>query len=262
MFDLLPIIVIIISIVIILIIIVRKFPALAILDVESIPEEKEAKFKEQIKKQLFNRALGRHGSGIARYWLSMGKKINEFFLDIIANLNKKKKSYLLQKRINFDQKEKKSKKLLTEINNYLNQEDYEKAEEKAILILEFDKHNQLAFEKLANIYFLQKKYDEARETYLFLLKLIAEKEDNMAQAEIYFTMADISQRNNDLEQAKEDLQQALVIDGKNPRFLDKLVELNIESKDKESAIAAFSRLFEVNSDNKKLSTYKEKIDKL
>jgi tetratricopeptide (TPR) repeat protein len=262
MFDILPTIIIIVSIIIILIIIIKKFPSLAILDVESIPEEKEAKFKEQIKKQLFDRELGKRGAGVAKYWLSMSKKINEFFLDIIAKLNKKKESYLLQKKINFNQKEKKSKKLLNEINNYLEQEDYEKAEEKAILILEFDKHNQMAFEKLANIYFLQKKYDEARETYNFLLKLIAEKEDNVAQAEIYFTMADISQRNNDLEQAKEDLHQALIIDGKNPRFLDKLVELNIESKDKESAITAFSRLFEVNSDNKKLSKYKEKIENL
>jgi len=262
MFDVLAIIVIIISIIIILIIIVRKFTALAILDVESIPEEKEAKFKEQIRKQLFDRALGRHGEGIARYWLSIGKKINEFFLALTTNLNKKKRSYLLQKRISFGQKEKKSKKLLSEIDDYLNQEEYEKAEEKAILILEFDKHNQLTFEKLANIYFLQKKYDEARETYLFLLKLIAEKEDEQAQAEVYFTMADISQRNSDLEQAKDDLHQALAIDSKNPRFLDKLVEINIENNDKESAVDAFSRLFEVNPENKKLSKYKETIENL
>lgn len=262
MFDTLPIIIIIVSIIIIIFIIVRKFPALAILDVESIPEEKEAKFKEQIRKQLFDRALGRHGGGIAKFWLGIGKKINEYFLAIISNLNKKKRSYLSHKRISFEQKEKKSKKLLSEIDDYLNQEDYEKAEEKAILILEFDKHNQVAFEKLANIYFLQKKYDEARETYSFLLKLIKEKEDQVAQAEIYFSMADISQRNNNLKQAKEDLHQALELDNKNPRFLDKLVELNIESKDKESAIDAFARLFEVNPDNKKLSDYKEIIEKL
>lgn len=243
-------------------IIVRKFPALAILDVESIPEEKEAKFKEQIRKQLFDRALGRYGSGIARYWLGIGKKINDFFSKIINSLNKKKRSYLSHKRISFEQKEKKSKKLLAEIDDHLKQEDYERAEEKAILILEFDKHNKLAFEKLADIYFLQKKYDEARETYSFLLKLIAENEDEVAQAEIYFIMADISQRDNNLDQAKEDLELALAIDAKNPRFLDKLVELNIESKNRESAIDAFSRLFEVNPDNKKLSDYKEIIDRL
>jgi tetratricopeptide (TPR) repeat protein len=262
MFDILPIITIIIAIVIILIIIVRKFPALAILDVESIPEEKEAKFKQQIKKQLFNRALGRRSGGIAKYWLSIGKKINDYFSGIIDNLNKKKRSYLSQKRISFEQKEKKSKKLLGEIDEYLNQEDYEKAEEKAILILEFDKHNELAFEKLANIYFLQKKYDEARETYSFLLKLISEKEDEAAQAGIYFTMADISQRNNNPKQAKEDLYQALKIDSNNPRFLDKLVQINIESNDKEGAVDAFSRLFEVNPDNKELAKYKETIENM
>jgi tetratricopeptide (TPR) repeat protein len=243
-------------------IIVRKFPALAILDVESIPEEKEAKFKEQIRKQLFDRALGRYGAGIARYWLNIGKKINDLSSKITNSLNKKKRSYLSYKRIDFKQKEKKSKKLLTEIDEHLNQEDYEKAEEKAILILEFDKHNKLAFEKLADIYFLQKKYDEARETYSFLLKLIAENEDEVAQAKIYFIMADISQRDNNFDQSKEDLDQALARDAKNPRFLDKLVELNIESKDRESAIDAFSRLFDVNPDNKKLSDYKEIIDKL
>ncbi|MFP4514534.1 MAG: tetratricopeptide repeat protein [Parcubacteria group bacterium] len=262
MFDILPIILIIVSIIIILIIIIRKFPALAILDVESIPEEKEAKFKKQIKKQLFDRALGRYSGGVARYWLDIGKKINEFFLAIITNLNKKKRSYLSQKRISFEQKEKKSKKLLNEIDEHINQEDYEKAEEKAILILEFDKHNELAFEKLANIYFLQKKYEEARETYSFLLKLIEEKEDELAKAKIHFTMADISQKNNDLSQTKEDLHQALSIDSKNPRFLDKLVEINIETKDKEAALDAFTRLFEVNPDNKKLSKYKEIIENM
>jgi tetratricopeptide (TPR) repeat protein len=262
MFDILPTIVIIIAIIIILIIIVRKFPALAILDIESIPEEKEAKFKEQIRKQLFDRALGRYGSGLANFWISIGKKINEFFLNLISNLDKKKRSYLSQKRISFKQKEKKSKKLLNEIDDCLKQEDYEKAEGKAISILEFDKHNEKAYEKLANIYFFQKKYDEARETYAFLLKLIKEKEDEVAQAELFFMMANISQKNNDLEQAKEDLYQALEIDNKNPRFLDKLVEFSIESKDKEAAIKAFTSLFAVNPENKKLAEYRKIIDNL
>ena len=262
MLDILPIIIIVLSLIFILLIIIRKFPALALLDVDSIPEEKEAKFKEQIRKQLFDRALGRYGSNFSKYWLLLSKKINYFFSSLIDSLNKKKKFYLSQKRISFEQKEKKSKKLLYEIDKYLNQENYEKAEEKAILILEFDKHNRLAFEKLAHIYFLQKKYDEARETYLFLLKLIEETGDEVAKAETYFTIADISQRNDKLKQAREDLFQALNIDAKNPRFLDKLVELNINLGDKESDIDSFSQLFEVNPDNQKLSKYKEMIEKM
>ena len=86
MLDLLAVIVIAISLIIILVIIIRKFPALAILDVERIPEEKEAKFKNQIRKQLFDRALGKHSAKVIRVWKGISQKMNNFFFSIIEKL--------------------------------------------------------------------------------------------------------------------------------------------------------------------------------
>ena len=46
---------VILSLAVILFIIIRKFPALAILNVDNIPGEKEAKFKEKIIRQRVER---------------------------------------------------------------------------------------------------------------------------------------------------------------------------------------------------------------
>jgi hypothetical protein len=72
MYNIIPLILILLSLGIMAIIIVRKFPALANLDVDNIPAEKEAKFKEQIISNRLKRSFIKWGSKFIRLVKPLG----------------------------------------------------------------------------------------------------------------------------------------------------------------------------------------------
>ncbi len=262
MVTIIPIILIIISLIIILSIIIRKFPSLAILDVESIPEEKEAKFKERIMKDRFDRELGKLGSEFARIWQTISKKLKSFFSFLYNNLQERKKKYQSQNKLSFTKKKQRTAKIIVEVDENIVQEDYVAAEKKAIEILNYDSHNQEAFEHLGKIYLALKKYDEAKETHYFILKLLQEKGDQMGQAETHFILSEIAEKMDNIQEALQEIHRALAITSNNPRFLDRLVAICVEMKDKKEAVEACRKLTDANPENQKLREWWQKIHEL
>ncbi|MCF7820395.1 MAG: tetratricopeptide repeat protein [Candidatus Pacebacteria bacterium] len=262
MIIIIPLILIFLSLVAIGIIIARKFPVLSLLDVKSMPEEKEAKFKEEIMKQRFDRALQSVASKLGFVFKKPSQGINNFSKKINANLKQKKEKYQAQKRLSFEKRQKKVSRILEEVSDLINIGEYDKAEEKAISILTFDSHNQFAFEKLGEIYLLTRKHQEAKETHLFLLKLFEEKDQLNEQANTYYTLSEVAQAQGALEEAVDYLRQALEIHKNQPRYLNKLLELLIALKNETEAKEVYQLLASVNPENNKLLEWREKIEKL
>ncbi|NCD00550.1 tetratricopeptide repeat protein [bacterium] len=262
MLIIIPLIIILISLIIIAVIFIRKFPVLALLDVDAIPQEKEAKFKEQIMRKKFNRDLKSWGNKSFGFLKGASKKTNGLLKNVNDNLKKKKEEYQSQKKLSFTEKEKKTKKILEEVDDLIQKGENEKAEARAIFILTFDSHNPEAFSKLGEIYMLMKKYDEAKETYTFLLKLIKEREDKNEQANILFKIAEIYENLEEYKKAIDNVYQALEIHKNHPRYLDKLLDLFIKTKNLSRAREIFENLFLNNPENNKLKEWQEKIEEL
>ncbi len=262
MLIIIPLVLILLCLIIIAVIIIKKFPILALLDIDAIPEEKEAKFKEQIMKKKFNRDLSFWENKIFGFLKKANKKIDNFSKNINSDLKKKKEEYQAQKRLSFAEKEKKTKKILEEVDNLIQRGENEKAETRAIFILTFDSHNPEAFAKLGEIYMLMKKYEEAKETYIFLLKLIQEREDKNEQANILFKITEIYESLEDYEKAIDNVYQALDIHKNHPRYLDKLLELFIKTKNLSGAREIYEILLFNNPENNKLKDWQKKIEKL
>lgn len=265
MYNIIPLILILISLGVIVFIVIKKFPALANLDIENMPAEKEAKFKEQIIGNRLKRNLVKWNSKVTR----MVKPIGEASGDLAKWANKKliemRDSYKKELEVNNLDLNNKINQLFREIDDLIKKEELAEAEKRLIEIIGLDNRNIKAFRMLGDLYLEKKSFEEAKQTFEYILKLKeneATGETSREDGLIYFDLALACQSMDDLETAIANLQKALNIEPNSPRYLDTMLEMSIIKKDKVLAEKAYDKLKEVNPDNQKLSEFKKKIDEL
>jgi hypothetical protein len=161
MLTIVSLILIIICLAVILSIVLKKFPALAILNVANMPAEKEAKFKEQLLRQKVERDLSRVGGFLGRLWLFFAKRYARFLERTHSELKKTKQSYRLGIILPFAEKQKRIRELKRAVEEYFKKEDFILVEEKLIEIISLDQKNLSAFFQLAGLYDDQKKWPKA-----------------------------------------------------------------------------------------------------
>lgn len=251
--------------IVILAILFKKFPVLAILDVNNLPGDKEAKFKDQIIKRRMERDFSKVGGALARVFLAINNRLASFLNSTKSQLKKIKLNYKINASLPWSEKIKRIRELFSETESHLKKENFNDAEEKLVEIISLDDKNLKAFLKLADLYESQKKFTEARQTYEYALKLAHKHRDDesiMADlnlSEIYWSLALVAKELDDLDSAKHNIQEALDLEPNNPRYLDLILDLSIMRKDKETALHYLEKLAEVNPKNNKLADWSEKI---
>jgi tetratricopeptide (TPR) repeat protein len=252
--------------IIILAILFKKFPVLAILDVNNLPGDRETKFKDKIIKQRVERDLSKWGGSIAKVFLFVHNRFANFLNSTKNQLKKVKLNYKNNAHVSWSEKMKRTRELFSEVENYLKKENFSEAEERLVEIISLDDKNLKAFLKLADLYDLQKKWAEAKQTYEYALKLARKhKDDELIMgdfnlSEIYWSLSWVFKELGELEDAKQNIQEALDLEPNNPRYLDLILDLSIIKKDKESALYYLEKLAEVNPENNKLNELSERIE--
>jgi len=290
MYNIIPLLLILISLSIIIIIIVRKFSALASLDIENIPAEKEARFKEQIISSRLKRNITKWSTKLGKLIKPIIQLISNFFKWLHAKLSTLKDDYKSKEVLLDSDSKQKIDKLFNEAEECKKQSDLVMAEKRYIEIIGLDSKNIKAFKLLAQLYFERKDYGEAKETYEHILKLKADDEEvyeglaqidrqkgnliqardkylksldiNSQRSQTYFDLALVYQTMGNIKEAVLNAKKALQIEPNNPRYLDTLLEISIMNKDKALASEAYKKLAEVNPDNQKLADLREQIDAL
>lgn len=293
-FNIIPIVLIILSIVVILVIIIRRFPDLALIDVETIPEEREKKVKERIVKERFVRkffVIWRPFIKICRLFFDMVRKKFRLFH---KKVKEKERSYKkpktiksVKERIVFDDK---IQKIFQYIDTLLKEDNFKEAEKQYIKILEMDSKNIVAYKGLVNVYIKLKDIEHAKETLEYLLQLapqddevysflgqIAFNERRLKEAEQYYLRAiefnrkkvanyldlfEVYQSQESFDKAKEIILLAAKLEPNSPKILDALVQISIITKDKSLALESWRHLKEVNPENQKLESLKREIQKI
>ena len=257
-----------ICLVIILAILFKKFPVLAILDINNIPGDKEAKFKDKIIKQRMERDFSKVGGSIAKVFLFINNRFTNFLDSAKNQLKKIKMNYKINKKLSWPERLKMIKELFVEAESHLKKENFTEAEERLVEVISLDAKNLKAFLKLADLYDNQKKWAEARQTYEYALKLARKHKDDelimgdLNLSEIYWSLSLVDKELADLEAALENIHEALDLEPNNPRYLDLILDLSIMRKDKEMALNYLEKLAEVNPENNKLADLSAKIDAL
>jgi len=296
MYNIIAFIIILLSLAGILYIILKKFPSLAVLDIESSPEAKTEKVKEKIIHERLKRKTDILKSKISPFFVIIKNFLVRFFGNFYQKIRalekkyeKKQKTETVVTKAEFVKQEKATGEVISMAKDLAKEDNFAEAEKKYIEAISLDHKNVEAFKGLAQLYFENRKYNEAKETYHHLLKLndnddsiyagLAQialdegeleiaKEDYFNSLRInnaaihHFGLAEVYKKTNELDQALEQIKIALEIEPANPKYLDFLVELNIELKDKTAAKEAVARLREVNPENKKIDEWEALIKEL
>jgi len=290
MYNIIPLILILASLAVIIYIAVRKFPALASLDVANIPAEKEARIKERILSSRLKRSLLKWNVKFAKIWRPLAQGFTNFFRWLYHRLIDLKEGYKIRPVVPPEEVEKNIQMLFEEAENLRRQDELAAVEKKLIEIISLEPRSIKAFKQLAALYFERKELEEARQTYEHILKL------HEGDEEAYEGLAQIASKSGNLEIAKEEylkslgydkergstchnlalvyeemgnqtealatIKQALKLEPMNPRYLDTALRLSIMLKDKEFALESYEALKKSNPENQKLVEFKEQIDLL
>lgn len=260
-------ILVLIGLVIIATIILGKFPSLAILDVENIPGQKEAKFKEEIIKKRLERDFSKWGKVFIKFWYFLRSVTSGPLHRAYNKLKELKDISRRSKKMTLSERRERIRNLFRTAEDSLKADDLDKAEASLIEIISLEQKNLPAFIELADVYSTGKKWAEARQTLGYALKLAkASKNEPFAGditlQKIYFSLALVNESLNDYHEALDNIQEALEFEPNNPKYLDLAIELSIEDKKKDFALEMLERLREVNPENAKLTELSEKISEL
>jgi tetratricopeptide (TPR) repeat protein len=295
-YSLIPFVLILLSLATMIIIVVRKFPQLALLDVDNIPAVKEEKKKEEfLKKRVEEKATNLKRFGLKKVFLPFGiffKQIQKAFRLYVGRVERlvAKESVAQDNPAVKIKDGEEIKNLLRDGDYFLTNGDFNSAENKYIAAVRIDPKSFLAYKGLGEVYTRLGQLDQAVETYKFLLQL------NAADDNIYVKLGDLMEQKGDLNEAinnyekaillndqnasrfiriadllkalrqnqtaLEAVKQAVEIEPNNPKYLDNLIELAILVDNKKLAEDTYRELRMVNPENQKLAVLKEKIDKI
>jgi tetratricopeptide (TPR) repeat protein len=272
----------------------RKSPNLASININNLPEIKAERQKQIILQGRLYRGAQSLSARIKKILEPIQDQINLNFKNYYQRLRsfehelKRKGEKQLSEAVGKSQT---LDSFLVEARQLINNEEYQKAEDKLIDGLSLDTHNVEAYKLLVDLYRARKQFDEAKETLEYLLRLTHE-----ADSSVYFSLADIAKERGNLKQAEDDYlrsislsddnylyflslaevymelddkekalqtaQRAYILAPNNPKILDFLINLCIIIQDKALANDYLEQLKAVNPENNKIIEFNEKIDNL
>ena len=294
MLDIILIIVIIISLALLIWQVVKKFPRLVNINVNSLPDIKIKRQKDEILKNRLQRSWLDFLDKLKNLSGPTQGKINNVFKQYYSRLKNIEKDLRRRGHAKLTSAVDKSQAvddMITEAKQHINSEEYQKAEDVLLDALSIEQHNIDAYKILVEVYRYRKEYDQAKETLEYLLKLTHDDD-----AGVYSSLADLAHQRGNLKQAEDDYlksisisddnylhflslaevcldldeqnkaldtaQRAQILAPNNPKVLDFLINLSIIMQDKELALQYINKLKEVNPENNKISEFIEQVDSL
>lgn len=300
MLDILFLSVMAISLGIVIFIVIRKFPQMANLDIENLPEEKIYQKKKQIINKRIDESSNVLKKKIVAFLVPLRKKIwGKLQLQFRIYVGKIERLLHHEEVLKIKQenevatpedREQKLTQLIADGEQHLQFGNYDQAEERFIAAIKNDAKSMEAYRGLADTYFAKNAIEEAKQTYQFLLKIkpdddttlvklaeIAEEQANLEEAISYYQqavllndsfsprfyhLAELLVKVDQPQVAKEAVLQAVELEPQNPKYLDFLIEIAIICGDKTLALKGYNDLRLVNAENQKLRVFKNRIEKM
>lgn len=260
-------------------IVVRKFPQLSLIDVEALPQEREA----QKKKEIIRERVGRRMAGRGRWLKGKLTPVFRFIVDRVQRAHEalsrldKKFWERTGRFIHPMERRKRAAKLVATAEQLLDQEKIAEAEKKLVEAISLDRQHWAAYRGLGELYMGTKNYAQAKETYQYLVRAnsrqccgkgrrrqahIGAAAVQAAIAKDNLSLALACKAAGDMAGWREAAEAAVIHEKANPRHLDILLEACIMDGDKARAEQVFGLLKEVNPDNQKLAQLAERIASL
>ncbi len=241
-------------------ILARKIPQLRVLNVESIPQERTKRIKEQLILQRFDRVGREKISGVAKTAATTVGSVSRVGRRAVQKLYKLEQYYQRVKRAADEGTRAMDtvavQRLLDEAEAFVRDDETVQAEKRYIEIISHHPKHVKAYEGLGNLYLQNRQYDQARETLLFTLRLSPE------DPSVRLSLAELEEKTGDGRAVVEHLRAAVELRSNNPRFIDRYTEAALSAKMLDDAKKGIDRLKEANPENQKIAEFEERYKAL
>jgi tetratricopeptide (TPR) repeat protein len=235
----------------------RKIPQLRVIDVDSIPKERERKVKEALILQKFQRTGSAKIQGFAKFVTAVMGAVSRQGRRAVQRLYRLEQYYQKLKRSEDEGIHRYSdetiKARLEEAQSLIKQEEYIPAEKIFIDIISHNPKSVDGYEGLGNMYLLAGQHDQARETLQFALRL------SPNDASVNVSLAELEVKLGQSKKALPYLKRAVEKRPKNPRYLDYYIDTALEVGSLKDARVGIQTLKEVNPENKKIADFEERL---
>lgn len=255
-----PLILIGLSVLVIFVLLIRAAPRVSMIDVETIPEERARKLKEQLILNRFSRLKTQKFGVVSKTAQGAVKGASRVGRRAVQRLYRLEQQYKkLQKAAGDGQHaldEETVRRLIAEAEDLIRADEFIPAEKKYIEIISHNPKQINAYEGLGNLYLKDRKYEQARETLSFALKISPD------DASIHMSMAEVEIKDENPGEALVHLRECFKKRPKNPKYLDLYVETALAEGAQEDAELALAQMKEVNPENTKISEWESMLSEL
>lgn len=231
----------------------RKIPQLRVIDVDSIPKERERKVKETLILQKFQRTGGAKLLGVVKAVSTVVGAVSRQGRRAVQKLYRLEQYYQKLKRSEDEgghhYSDETIKTRLEEAQVFIKQEEYIPAEKIFIDTISHNPKRVDGYEALGNMYLTSGQLDQARETLLFALRL------SPNDASVNVSLAELELKLGEPKKALSFLRKAVEKRPKNPRYLDYYIQTALEVGALKDAREGILTLKEVNPENKKIGNF-------
>lgn len=240
----------------------RKLPQISSLDLEAMPEHRQAAKKSHLVSSRLTRKLAAGKQNLRAFFGPIMQVLGRLFGGIYKRLVTLEESYRAAAKPMVNQEttvvasQASVQNLVQEAQVLYDDAKYAEAEKKYIGAIALDMRSVDAYRGLAQVYEAQNDLPHATATLHFLEQLDPKDET------IYRKLGELYQREEKYEEAMDAYEQALSLGPNNPKNLDAFIEIAILNKLKYKAQSTLDKLKSVNPDNQKLQKYQEQIDQL
>lgn len=245
------------ALLVIVVIVSGKIPQLRVIDVDSIPKERERKVKETLILQKFQRTGGAKLQGAAKAASAVVGAVSRQGRRAVQRLYRLEQYYQKLKRSEDEGIHRYSdetiKTRLEEAQALIKQEEYIPAEKIFIDIISHNPKSVDGYEGLGNMYLASGSLDQARETLQFALRL------SPGNASVNVSLAELELKLGEPKKALPFLRKAVEKRSKNPRYLDYYIETALEVGSLKDAREGIQTLKEVNPENKKIGDFEARF---
>lgn len=294
MLTIVPIIVIILSLGVILLIASRHWTQALILDVASLPEEREARLKSTILETRLLRKLNEVWKKMSAVFMPAKNFLTAGYGQLAKRLKGLERAYRFHASSPLPDSSQKSEiklqDILAQAKSAVGENRLAQAEEQYLSVLKLNPAELEAYEGLGKVYVKRQEWEQARETFDYIIKnwpghdqafallaLVEEMAGNLEKAkdlylhalsinnqavDYHLNLAGIYQELGDNEKALSSLQKAQALEPNNPKVLDQLLQMSILLGNKSLAEEVLEKIRKVNPEHGKLDELAEKVKAL
>lgn len=248
-----------VALLVIVVVVLRKIPQLRVIDISSIPKERQRQKKEELILSKFQRKSSARMKRVGKVSKGVVDSVSKQGRRAVQRLYRLEQYYQKLKRAADEGMHQYSDEVIRarmeEAQGFIKQGEFIPAEKIFIDIISHNPKSADAYEGLGNMYLQAGQLEQATETLLFALRLSPD------DASVNVALAEIALKQDEPGRALPYLRKAVEKRSKNPRYLDYYIDVALQVGSLKDAREGIKSLKEVNPENKKIEEFEARFQK-